>query len=111
MNIDCLIPIPVDEGFAKLSFVTQGSQTYVLAQSPEGDYATAIKSSTAILDIGRGIDSINNFVLPRGDGRLYCTYEQYGGVNPVSDITDVVTFNPGDIGRYCERWLSLRGSE
>ena len=111
LNIDCLIPIPVDEGFAKLSFVTQGTQMYVLAQSPEGNFATAIKSSTAILDIGRGIESINNFVLPRGDGRLYCTYEQYGGVNPVSNITDVVTFNPGDIGRYYERWLSLRGSE
>jgi hypothetical protein len=110
LNVDCLIPIPIDEGSAKLSWTDAGSQTFILAQSPEGIYATAIGSSS-ILEVGRAIDSINNFVLPVGDGRIYCVYERWTGVLSISGITDVVTFNPADVGRYYERWLSLRGSE
>ena len=51
--------------------------------------------------------SVENFVLPLGDGRIYCVYETAGA----SDIADVIIFNQADVGRYYERWLSLRGSE
>jgi hypothetical protein len=108
LNIDCLVPIPVDEGFAKLDYVTSTNLRFFIGQSPKGVWGSAIANSNDnIFHALSNIESINNFVLPVGDGRIYCAYERDGE----SDITDVVTFNPADVGRYYERWLSLRGSE
>jgi hypothetical protein len=106
--VDCVIPLPIDEGMVKF----QSDETLALAhhsigQSPEGIY-DGLKHKSSAVEEKIEILSINNFVLPPGDGRIYCVYAKAGGT---SDIADVITFNDGDIGRYYERWLSLRGSE
>jgi hypothetical protein len=110
LNLDCLIPIPVDEGFIKIdsnaSQIAQPS-TY-FGQSPEGHFV-AVQHDTTTGDLNQlsFIDSVNNFSLPPGDGRIYCVYERVSA----SSITATVIFNDADSGRYYERWLSLRGSE
>jgi hypothetical protein len=107
LNIDCLIPIPIDEGFCKLDLGSLLPTYLSLGQSPEGAFSLIQRTGTpTVLDIIPP-KSIENFVLPPGDGRIYCTYDKNG----VSDILDAITFNDTDIGRYYERWLSLRGSK
>jgi hypothetical protein len=108
LKLDCLIPIPIDEGFCKIS--TPGNALTVsdmLGQSPTGLAQVIRRDYTNDALLGWGtVDSIENFVLPPGDGRIYCVYSG----NP-SIIGDTVIFNDGDTGRYYERWLSLRGAE
>ena len=108
LYVDCVIPIPVDEGFCKIEYFS-GSANKSSGQSPEGDYSTINWSlaGTSISLLVPGHRSVENFILPPGDGRIYCVYERPGE----SDITDAIIFNDGDIGRDYERWLSLRGSE
>ena len=107
LNVDCVIPMPVDEGFMKFDGVINFDHNYI-GQSPEGTYNIIGVSAGGILGVvTSGPESVENFVLPPGDGRIYCVYEGQGA----SDITDVIIFNQADVGRYYERWLSLRGSE
>jgi hypothetical protein len=107
LHIDCVTPMPVDEGFIK--FYSLGTFiSKVFGQSPEGTYGVVGGSIGSSLDlVFPEPRSVENFILPPGDGRIYCVYERAGS----SDITDTVSFNEADKGRYYERWLSLRGSE
>ena len=106
LNVDCLIPIPIDEGFCKTNYA--GTANHAIGNSPEGTWsAQEWNDSGPTMGYPGSIKSIENFVLPPGDGRVYCVYERDGS----SVIGDTITFNQADVGRYYERWLSLRGSE
>jgi hypothetical protein len=101
LYLDCINPIPIDEGFCKLDFgseLTNGA----IAQSPEGYYSvisySAAGGPSGIFSVNTP-DSIENFALPPGDGRIYCSYERTSS----SVLADTVIFNDSDIGRYYER--------
>jgi hypothetical protein len=108
LHLDCLIPIPIDEGFCKTEYTAAGTADidFYLAESPEGTIQAISGASTYLYRPG-SIVSQEHFRLPPGDGRIYCVYEETSS----SDITDTIIFNDGDVGRYYERWLSLRGGE
>jgi hypothetical protein len=110
LDVDAVIPIPIDEGFIKMQGDTSvgGTEQLYFGHSPEGikDTMTRIVNSPGQRFAIRGI---HNFILPPGDGRIYCVYSQKEGAADV--LTDTIVFNDGDVGRYYERWYSLRGGE
>ncbi len=108
LHLDCLIPIPIDEGFSKTEYIAAGTANidFYYGESPEGT-GQAISGAAANLFRPGVPVSQEHFRLPPGDGRIYCVYEETSS----SDITDTIIFNDGDVGRYYERWLSLRGGE
>lgn len=103
LYLDCIIPLPIDEGFAKLDFGKSYTRHY-FGQSPKGEWGAMVYSAGATLDICATPESIENFSVPVGDGRLYTVFERASA----SDITDVVNLG---VSKYYERWLSLRGNE
>ena len=108
LYLDCLVPVPIDEGFCKLSFESySGTFTEMLGQSPHGVSQLVRRTSASETAMPGSIDNISNFILPPGDGRIYCVYQAISGPS----IADTIVFNDGDTGKYYERWLSLRGNE
>ena len=112
LHIDCLCPIPIDEGFIKLEgTINSASVEHVMfGHSPEG-HTGALSWDNAASEAHQkiAIKGIDNFTLPPGDGRIYCVYSPKAGDSDV--LTNTIVFNDGDVGRYYERWLSLRGGE
>jgi hypothetical protein len=110
IHLDCVCPIPVDEGFLHYSNALDAGVTYYVSffDSPKRILSMLTVDKNNIYS--HSIPSFNtqNFVLPPGNGRLYCVYS---GSSEISDITNSINFNPADKGKYYERWLSLRGSE
>jgi hypothetical protein len=108
LNLDCLIPLPIDEGFIKTEYSTAGTADleYQFGESPEGICQVIAGFSTYLYRPG-SIEGIYNFRLPPGDGRMYCVYER----DASSDLTDTILINSRYIAKYYERWLSLRGIE
>jgi hypothetical protein len=106
---DCLCPIPVDEGFLHFGRATDASDTYYVSFFDSPQHTQSMLVIDTSNDYARSTPSFNsrNFVLPPGNGRLYCVYSG----SDDSDITDEFIFNSADNGKYYERWLSLRGSE
>ena len=110
LYLDCFCPIPIDEGFIKVNIdnVTLTNVALTFGISPIGT-TEILAYSTALGKIlgTTGVLNIENFVLPPGDGRMYIIYSQDNS----HLITGTVTLNDADVGKYYERWLSLRGSE
>jgi hypothetical protein len=108
INVDCLCPIPVDEGFL---YFDNADGTYTehvsYLDSPKRIKSAVLIHETQFYVNGIPEFSSENFVFPPGNGRAYCVYQ--GATD--SDITESVIFNKADSGKYYERWLSLRGSE
>ena len=109
LYVDCLVPIPVDEGFLQMICITTGGQNKAVGQSPEGIWGSAewVDTTGVYYLYNPSPTGVENFSLPPGDGRIYAVFDR--GTSSV--ITDDVIFNDGDIGKYYERWLSLRGNE
>jgi hypothetical protein len=106
LHLDCLMPIPVDEGFCyiKSAAATDYRTTFGFAPDGVSDSVTltAAGKLTASNEFGP-----ENFRLPPGDGRVYIvTADQYK-----ENALEQLAINDGDIGKYYECWLSLRGSE
>ena len=114
LDLDCLCPIPVDEGFLKASFGSmQGDASHrkdwIFAEAPTGECQFLVFNVDNLRTefIGEP-DSVYNFRLPPGDGRMVIVYAR----ETSSDITDRLdAINVGDGGEYYPAWLSLRGSE
>jgi hypothetical protein len=108
LKLDCLALIPVDEGSLYLDVVTDPvAIEEMIGESPSGQFQAIRKDTTddGIHDYKTILDP-NNFRLPPGDGRIYCVYETSPDV-----LSETITFNDGDVGRYYERWLSLKGKD
>jgi hypothetical protein len=108
LRCDCLCPIPVDEGFCKVDAPDAGStDRTVFGFSPEGSGDLLVHTSTSTIVSSAGSIDPTNFVLPPGDGRIVIAYAD----DSETVIDNTIIINDGDVGRYFERWLSLRGSE
>jgi hypothetical protein len=113
LELDCLLPVPVDEGYVYIdSFesTAAGSNVFTSVHTSPEDTQYAI-ASTNIVFFGLPAVSAHGFYLPVGDGRLYVVVAQEDG----SDLTEglgYMSYNgSADAGSYYERWASLRGAE
>ena len=106
LDLDCLMPLPIDEGWSKMSWSTTGTVIATFGMSPEDTmYGVADTAGVAFEDI-MTIEH-DGFYLPPGDGRMIIIIAR----ETTSDITDTLQINGADWGKYAERWLSLRGAE
>jgi hypothetical protein len=106
LYLDCLVPIPVDEGFCRINAGSGGNYITAFGFSPDNKAGIIVTYAGDIIYAANEI-SPENFVLPPGDGRMYVIYSDPNNHN----ITQTVTINDSNVGKYYERWLSLRGSE
>jgi hypothetical protein len=108
LDLDCLVLIPVDEGF--LSLDVDGNTANVdelFGEGPSGEYLSIRRwIVSGLLTDENTISGISNFRLPPGDGRIYCVYAE-----EPDTLSNTITFNDGDVGKYYERWLSLQGKD
>jgi len=113
LDLDCLCPVPIDEGWLKVWDMDlaggASNEYFYYAESPLGRVSVCTDES--------GMSRFPPFVahqfrLPPGDGRMIIVPQVHDGGN-----IDSIKVNAGagagssDDGRYCERWLSLRGAE
>jgi hypothetical protein len=115
LDLDCLLPVPIDEGYAILESlggevtneVSAGNGDVIaVCISPEdGADVQAIGTTPSFNDQIEWM--VHNFYFPPGDGRLIIAFAGYQN----ADITDTLEINYGDSGSYYERWVSLRGAE
>jgi hypothetical protein len=107
LNINHLLPVPVDEGYFFSQF-DDTNEYLVYGESPRGEVdANILLSAAQTFDQVARIES-NNFRLPPGDGVIVVVYA------PASEekgSSDSIEMEPSENGQYYERWLSLRGSE
>jgi hypothetical protein len=107
LHLDCSCPVPVDEGFIKIQGPSQFyDETIMIGHAPQG-IKQALGFTSPLYSQPYELKSLENFILPLGDGRIYCIYSH----STAHDITAPIFFNPSNVGKYYERWLSLRGSE
>ena len=107
LDLDCLMPIPVDEGFCylKTTDLDGTRHTVEIGCSPKDEFEAMQTTSTQIY---RSVGvAPTTFYLPPGDGRIICAYAR----SATSDITDAIRFNNATAGQFFPRWVSLRGAE
>lgn len=104
LQLDCLCPIPVDEGYLIIWDLEVG----VLNRGYERSYKETEVVYAFLTDIaGVAPFDSSRFYLPVGDCRIIAVY---GRALPDSSVlTDSIDFLTA--GRYFPRWLSLRGAE
>jgi hypothetical protein len=102
LHLDCLCPIPVDEGFATLSDIgSEGASQFSHYYLTEKDESVAWSFTNVI---NRGIIiSDHNFRFPPGEVRLICVFAQ----DTLSDLSDSIIIDSA----HFSRWASLRGAE
>lgn len=105
---DCLCPLPIDEGF--LMFDSAGGATvadYIrFSEAPNGKVGMTTSIAAATNYIHQLPVYEQRFRLPPGDGRMYIVAQA-----SASTLTDIMTLNSSDVGKYYERWAALRGAE
>lgn len=105
LDLDCLLPVPIDEGWCKswdFALPSNYDADWLWGEGPKG------KPSVSTV-IPAGFDyaaafSYHDFRVPVGDGRLVIVY---AGPFSHSISTGISTTYFG----YYERWLNLRGAE
>ena len=119
LDLDCLGPIPIDEGFfAAWDMDLAGAdgsagteQRIAIGESPGGEIDVSGVSAASATVVGRPPFVFDNFRLPVGDGRMIIVYAQ----DTVSVLADVIEIAQGVASGlteiYTERWANLRGAE
>jgi hypothetical protein len=109
LDIDCVMPIPLDEGYLIIKDAVADATTSEIwfGQGPlPKDRQVGIYDSTNKLEqivMARSA----NFALPPGDGRLiFCNAR-----DSLSVISDRIIVNANSNGKIYERWANLRGAE
>lgn len=106
LYLDCLCPIPLDEGYIKITDfdIPAGTLgTLVYAEGPDGTIEVATFNVAGEMT-ARPVWSGEDFRLPVGDGRLiWC----YAGPTTTSILTGISAAGP----LYIERWPNLRGGD
>ena len=110
LHLDCLCPVPLDEGFAYVGVTdfeadVLGSRLEIMT-APEDDVG-AIPINSSGYFIQSPEHSASRFYLPPGDGRMIIVYARASS----SVLTDTVSVNYQNLGRFYPRWFSLRGAE
>jgi hypothetical protein len=111
LRLDCLCPIPIDEGFVHLpSVLISTTRDAYIGEGPTG-HIQALSVVDAATDYIAANDpfEFETFRLPPGDGRIVCVYARSAS----SVFTDQIEFADASTGAslYTERWLALRGAE
>jgi hypothetical protein len=109
LDLDCLCPIPLDDGFLYLegmglSAADASRCTIATSLRDDIDAVSINDTDTDIIDMP--LEAPVNFRLPPGDGRLVIVYARATS----SDITDIIKINTGNVGRYAPRWLTVQGA-
>jgi len=105
LDLDCVCPVPVDEGFLSDEVEVIAGNVWAVAESPIGRVGRVV-AYTSYYHVGAP-KSFCNFGLPPGDGRMIVVYQR-----PASSVLmDQVTLNDGNGGLYYCQWYNLRGSE
>jgi hypothetical protein len=107
LYLDCLCPIPVDEGYLFFNVPVQGTTGTPFVywgEAPDGTTAALVWNQVGFTNINEILTySEHNFRLPPGDGRVVAAWAR----ETTSDVTDDF-----DVGfTFYERWSALRGSE
>jgi hypothetical protein len=110
--MDCLVTIPVDEGYLHITIASMSSTHECLFAQGPSEATQCLAVVPAATDYLNNLPpyDFENFRLPPGDGRIICSYARYGS----SVLTDQIEFSvPNSICNvgFVERWLSLRGAE
>ena len=111
LSLDCLCPIPVDEGFLEITDANVTTLYDVwFGQGPKED-TQVITTQDAASDVIAYITpyEVENFRLPPGDGRIICVYARES-TNVFTDQIEFADISVGD-SNYTERWVSLAGTE
>jgi hypothetical protein len=110
LYMDCIIPIPVDEGYliVKDCFADATVEEIWFGQGPlprdrlVGQVKTDTPASQTIQ-----MPRSWNFALPPGDGRMMICWAR----SSTSVLGNQLTPSVGNHGTFFERWINLRGSE
>lgn len=108
LKIDCLCPIPLDEGYLMVwdMAVASGTSGHVFfSEASEGRRQVMTYDSGYFA--GFVPFAADNFRLPPGDGRLVIVSTATTG----SALGGALYLNESDGGKYYERWTNLRGAE
>lgn len=109
LDLDCLIPLPADEGWLKITGVdldAAATEYLGFSEKPDGMLEAVEYRGGAVGIQALGVVDAWHFRLPVGDGRTYIVY-----AGPTSsDITDNGIRVIGSTGAYIERWANLRGA-
>jgi len=111
LYLDCICPIPTDEGFAKLWDIWLTDEyECVIGEGPH-EHTQVISLIDGATDYAIDVDpyEFENFRLPPGDGRIIAVYADITS----STLADQIEFaNPSAVASsYTERWTALRGVE
>ena len=111
LRVDCLCPVPIDEGFLKVSrgLADTANDTW-FCESPKGE-RQVLHTHDAATDHIERVEPFEaeTFRIPPGDGRIICVYAQAAS----SLLTDRIEFADTSVGAslFTERWVSLAGTE
>lgn len=108
LDMDCLCPIPIDEGYLLFSefSISEATDYLYWGEAPNGRaMGMSYDNTDSSFDDSPTIES-HNFRLPPGDGRIIIAYQ-----GATSNISEYLRFNIAHVGRYYERWTFLRGAE
>lgn len=113
LDLDCLCPIPIDEGFLKAwGFTIEGDATdrvdWIFMEAPDGTTQWIAFNSYHFSTLAIGTPATHNFRLPPGDGRIVMVYARATS-SVLTDRLDYINYNGA--GKYYPRWLVLRGAE
>ena len=113
LYLDCLLPIPIDQGWAKISgfLIDDDAEGFVwLSESPDGVFqAVSSNGSAAIayMPVTNAVEFRIPGSKPTGasdcDGRLIIAYAGESGHDLTTGISATI--------KFYERWLNLRGGE
>jgi len=107
LDLDCLCPIPLDEGWLKswdFSLPAADTGNWYFAEGPAGR-TQVFAECTYISHICSY--ALFDFRLPIGDGRIYVVYAPPSGTG--HDITKGIALSAAT--EFYERWANLRGAE
>jgi hypothetical protein len=111
LRLDCLCPVPIDEGFLKVEDANATTNYDCWFGQGPGEQMQVISVLDAATDVFSDICPFEaeNFRLPPGDGRIICVYAE----SSLSVFTDQIEFADTTVGTsaYTPRWAFLRGSE
>lgn len=102
LQLDCLCPIPVDEGYLIVWDSDAAVADRGYERSPKEE---EIVYSFSVDPFGIAPFDSSRFYLPLGDCRIIAVYARASE----SRLTDAITFQ--NTSTYFPRWLSLRGTE
>jgi len=109
LYLDCLLPIPTDEGFFYSEKWSNTSDYFAVYTSPQDTISANTHSATSMAELP--VAHAQGWCLPPGDGRMIIAYADDGSSLLAAAPASISLYGGDDAGTYYERWTALRGSE